>query len=174
MKKNLKTLISGALAACMVIGATLFTGCATDKKAENANEPPATEQEQIYELGEIKFDSLVPLADSSSRDPWNDDFMSYEYIPIVKPIEATISGYVGEKPELEWYAEWSSGEWGIGKDVSNYITVETFFGTNTEAAVTCLRPFLATIYVYARIKTQPNVKAVCKLNYTGSLYGAKK
>ena len=88
MKKNLKTLISGALAACMVIGATLFTGCATDKKADVVNEPPATEQEQIYELGEIKFDSLVPLA-SSSSSPWNDDFMSYEYIPIVKPIRTS-------------------------------------------------------------------------------------
>lgn len=168
MKNIFKTLISGALAACMVIGATLFTGCATDKKADVVNEPPATEQEQIYELGEIKFDSLVPLA-SSSSDPWNDDFMSYEYEPQVIKVVATISGYTGEKPELEWYAEWSAGEWGIGKDVSNYITVETFAGTNTEAAVICHRPFLAVVYVYARVKTQPNVKALCKVNYTGSV-----
>lgn len=167
MKRILKNIVTSVLAACMIAGTILFAGCATDRNACIQENTPATaEQEQIYNLGEIKFDSLVPLSNDLVVDS---DFMDTEYEPQVIGINATISGYKGEKPELEWYLEWGEGKWKAGKTITNYITVETFAGTNTEAAVICHRPFLTDIYVYARVKTQPNVKAVCIVSYGGAI-----
>ncbi len=77
---------------------------------------------------------------------------------------------------IDWSVSWkegTSGKWGNGKTVTEYVTVTPTSNGALTANVQCLKAFGEQIIVTASVRGKEEVNATCTVDYASTLYGVK-
>lgn len=105
-------------------------------------------------------------------------YAAYGISPIAETaqqITATITPDNAEYKTLDWSVAWesgTSGKFGNGKNVTEYVTVEPSSDGALTATLTCKQAFGETIILTASLRNFPDIKGTRKVQYQQKLNGS--
>ena len=103
-----------------------------------------------------------------------EQYEEYGIMPIAETAQqltATVEP-VGASVYMDWSVSWkegTSGKWGNGKTVTEYVTVTPTSAGALTANVQCLKAFGEQIIVTAAVRGKETVNATCTVDYASSL-----
>lgn len=163
------------LAVILALGITLGVATKWGKDVENLKpqkEADVTAQSG-FEIEEEEFGSGISLT-SSLISPAQ--YAEYGISPIAESaqsVKAKIEGDDTEGLKVVWTLSWkegTSGKWGNGKDVSDYVTGSASSDTLTYN-LSCSQPFGETIVLKAALEVDPSKSVTRNLQYKQSYGG---
>ncbi len=137
------------------------------------NDTPAIEQEADEGMT-INPDEQAPGTAGISfvvTDIPREKFAAYGIAPIAetaKQVTATVTPQGAEDAVLDWSVAWkegTSGKWGNGKTVTEYVTVAATSDGALTANVSCTQAFGEQVIVTAAIRGNADVKGTCTVDY---------
>ena len=105
------------------------------------------------------------------KDIAREEYGDYGIMPIAEnaqQLTAVITPAEAEDKILDWSAAWkegTSGKFGDGKDVSEYITVTPTSNGALTANVSCLQAFGEQVIITASLRNNPSVKGTATADY---------
>lgn len=164
-KRISKSAVALGLAMFMLGGvAGFFAGYPLGKSASGFDFSPAADAEDGMLLGDMQDDGIsmtsvaIPLS-------------SPDIMPIAESaqqVTATVTPVDAEDAVLDWSLAWksgASGQWGNGKDVTEYVTVTPTEDGALTANVQCLQAFGEQIILTASIRGNSSVKGTATVDY---------
>lgn len=172
MKKKILAGILALVTACSC--AVTVVACSKDKVPEEQSNV-GVEQTAFgggMKIGEsvgygIKLMSAaIPASDYGDYGVMPTAESAYTLTAMITPTNAGNHG-------VDWYISWSnpSSTWATGKSPSDYVTVVPS-GDSKIATVSCLQAFGTQVLITAKSQDNPNVMAVCTVDYAQKVTAA--
>ena len=171
-KKRITTMVVAMLSlVALCFSMVACTTTTTDEKSNTANTPT---QETILaggmQVGEMQSQGIKLM----SAKLLSEDFATYGISPLAETaitINATIEPIDAANHGIDWTLAWSnpSSTWATGKTVTDYVNISS---SGKSATVSCIQPFGQQIIVKATSQDNPDVSAVCTLEYAQKVTAA--
>lgn len=162
----MKKIIGIALACVMVVGVCIMAAC--------TGTPPAEEEVAKTNSFLVKTNNteLMSLTRNVVSVASYDDYGIMPTAESAYTITATVSPAEAANHGVDWELKWKnpSSSWASGKTASDYVVMSISGDTKT-ATVSCVQPFGEQLIVTASSQDNPDVKAICTLDYAQKVLG---
>ncbi len=170
-KKRIVTMVVAMLSLVALCFSMVACSTPTTEQSNEANKPT---QETILaggmQVGKTQSQGIKLM----SAKLLSEDFATYGVSPLAETaitINATIEPIDAANHGIDWTLAWSnpSSSWATGKTVTDYVTISS---NGKSATVSCNQPFGQQIIVKATSQDNPDVSAVCTLEYAQKVTAA--
>ena len=170
-KKRIVTMVVAMLSLVALCFSMVACSTPTTEQSNEANKPT---NETILaggmQVGEVQ-DYGIKLMSASIPVTSYADYGVAAIAETAVTINATIEPIDAANHGIDWTLAWSnpSSTWATGKTVTDYVNISS---SGKSATVSCIQPFGQQIIVKATSQDNPDVSAVCTLEYAQKVTAA--
>ena len=173
MKKRITTLVVSMLTLAAL--SLSMVGCSTPSTSDTTNEVQ-TPQESILaggmQVGEMENHGVKLM--SAKIEPTA--YADYGIMPTAETaftLSASISPEDAANHGVDWELSFDNPDsaWASGKDVNEYVSMSPSSDTKSNT-ISCLQPFGNAIIVTAKSQDNPDISAICRLEYSQKVTAA--
>ena len=173
MKKRITTMVVSMLTLAAL--SLSMVGCSTPSTSDTTNEVQ-TPQESILaggmQVGEMENHGVKLM--SAKIEPTA--YADYGIMPTAETaftLSASISPEDAANHGVDWELSFDNPDsaWASGKDVNEYVSMSPSSDTKSNT-ISCLQPFGNAIIVTAKSQDNPDISAICRLEYSQKVTSA--
>lgn len=172
MKKKISMIVMSMLTLVALSFSMVACSTPTTDKTPEASKPNESILAGGMELGEIQNNGVKLMKSPILPTAYED----YGVMPTAESafnLTATISPEDAANHGVDWYLSFDnpSSAWASGKNVEDYVMMSPSADTKTNT-ISCLQPFGNAIIVTAKSQDNPDVSAICRLEYSQKVTAA--